>query len=59
MFVRCAKGRVYDLELELSVRMDGRCLNRSYLTRSKIVTLLPTGDSRHVPSGVNSKLPLL
>ena len=31
----------------------------TYLTKSKIETLFPTGDSKHVPSGVNSKFPLL
>lgn len=31
----------------------------AYLTRSKTVTRLPTGDNRQVPSGVNSRLPLL
>ena len=30
----------------------------THLTRSKTVTRLPTGDRRHVPSGVNMRFPL-
>lgn len=35
------------------------CMQRSYLTRSKTVTRLPTGDSRHVPSGLKQRFPRL
>jgi len=30
----------------------------THLTRSKQVTLLPTGDNKHVPSGVKQRFPL-
>jgi len=30
----------------------------TYLIRSKIVTLLPTGENKWVPSGLNKRLPL-
>lgn len=32
---------------------------KAHLTRSKTVTRLPTGDSRHVPSGLKQRFPLL
>jgi len=31
----------------------------THLTRSNTVTLFPTGEIRQVPSGANSRLPLL
>jgi hypothetical protein len=48
--------------LELSMQL-GCCLNDmlrgTYLTRSNMETRLPTGERRHVPSGVKSRFPLL
>jgi hypothetical protein len=37
----------------------GECMRIPHLTRSKTVTRLPTGDSRHVPSGLKQRFPRL
>jgi hypothetical protein len=61
MFFRCANGSVCDLELgRISARpLMWKSRVDTHFTRSKTVTRLPTGDSRHVPSGVKRRLPLL
>jgi hypothetical protein len=61
MLFRWAKGSVYDLELlawliYYSLTMPK---NKTHLTRSNMETRLPTGERRHVPSGVKSRFPLL
>ena len=49
---------VATVQVSTFVRSD-RFTQRSYLTRSKTVTRLPTGDSRHVPSGLKQRFPRL
>lgn len=62
IFVLCEKGSVYDLLLYIAVRYLVVCqLSKRaipYFTRSKTETLFPTGESKHVPSGVKSRFPL-
>lgn len=58
IFFRCANGRVCDLLLYRSAMNSGVRLSIViYLTRSNTVTLFPTGESRQVPSGLNTKFP--
>lgn len=66
MFLRWAKGRVQDLLLgknfsqrcRIKVKEKPKSRQKTYFTRSKTVTLLPTGESKQVPSGVKRRFPL-
>lgn len=52
MFFLFSKGNVRDVLLEVSTAQD-----ITHLTKSKTETLLPTGLSTELPSGVNATLP--
>jgi hypothetical protein len=59
IFFRCAKGRVCDsLLIKINIDIQMRDL-QPYFIRSKTVTLFPTGEKRHDPSGLKSKFPCL
>lgn len=58
MFFRCANGRVYDVFLlQKSEKIAIEAMPQAYSTRLKTVTRFETGEKRHVPSGLNSRLP--
>ena len=57
MFLRCANGRVCDLLLGLHQHWNHMNSCKAHFSRSKQVTLLPTGESKHVPSGVKQRFP--
>jgi hypothetical protein len=59
-----AMGEGEGMRFVASIRVStwlwkGECMRSSHLTRSKTVTRLPTGDSRHVPSGLKQRFPRL
>lgn len=61
--MRWANGRVYEvLLLESSqyvyLRRPKNQQKQTYCTRSKTETLLPTGESKQVPSGLKRRFPL-